>query len=104
MTTPRQRTERILELTEQMVRCAREEDWVGVVERNRLRDAEARALFDGSIPAGERAFVRERLERVLEVEAEARERMTRERDDLGRASREHHRGRTASDAYHRFGS
>lgn len=98
----RRRAGRVVELTDQMVACARRGDWAGVVERNRLRDAELRALFQGPVLADEEAAIRDALEYCLRVEGEARDLMIEVRDELGEAAREQARGRTGSDAYNRF--
>ncbi len=99
---PRRRARRVAELTRQMVRCSREADWDGVVERNRLRHLEAEALFQSGFPAGDNEYIRSILEEALSVEREVRERMTAARDELGVEARSSSRHYTASNVYRRF--
>ncbi len=99
---PRRRARRVVELTRQMVRLSRDTDWEGVVERNRLRQREAEALFHDGFPEEDREYIRSRLAEALAAEGEVRERMTAARDEFAVAMRDTHLRHDASDAYRRF--
>lgn len=94
---------RLLKLSRQMVHRAEVGDWDGVMERNALREVQARRLPQSpGAPGAELA--RDALRRSLEMDRQVRALMEAERDRLAAASREEQRGEQARSAYVRFSS
>jgi len=92
---------RLRELSRQMRRCAESGDWDGVMERNELRQAQARQLPDApDHPAADLA--RQALAESLECDRAVRALMEAERDRLGAASRDEQHQREAHDTYSRY--
>nr|WP_276569374.1 flagellar protein FliT [Halorhodospira halophila] len=84
-----------------MRRCAEAGDWDGVMERNGLREKQARQLpEDPNHPGADLA--RQALAESLECDRAVRAWMEAERDRLGAASRDEHHQREARDAYSRY--
>ncbi|BAU58856.1 hypothetical protein HH1059_21470 [Halorhodospira halochloris] len=90
--------ERVLELTRQMLRCARQGDWDSVMERDKLRNKQLGGMPD-ELGADSSARARQCLAESLEIEEKVRKLMVAERDRLGDESRKEMQLRTASDAY-----
>ncbi|MCG5530001.1 flagellar protein FliT [Halorhodospira halochloris] len=90
--------ERVLELTRQMLRCARQGDWDSVMERDELRSKQL-GKIPGDLGADSSSRARQCLAKSLEVEEKVRKLMVAERDRLGDESRRERQLRTASDAY-----
>ncbi len=68
------------------------------MERNALREAQARSLPDDPRHP-DASVIRDALQRSLELEEEVRKRMEAERDRLGTESRDEQHSRAAQRAY-----
>jgi hypothetical protein len=90
--------QRVLELTRQMLRSARQQEWESVMERDRLR-ARQIELIPEHASRGATDRIRQCLNEALEIEKEVRSLMEAERDRLGVEVRKEQQQRNASTAY-----
>lgn len=91
---------RVLELTRQMLKCAEQEDWDAVMERDALRVRQMQNM-PATFPGSEDEQAAGNLRRALALEDQVRKLMEAERERLGQASRNDKQMREASDAYRR---
>lgn len=93
---------RMRDLSEAMLRGARESDWETVWQHQADRDTVIRELFAGPIPEQHQALVAEAINTVLGLDRETTERMRSAREKAAEAVRGARRDREGITAYQRF--
>lgn len=98
----RRKAFRLLELTQQMLGYAREQDWVALARCEHERQDLARELFATPVPQDAATTVAECVRQVLDLDTQLLAHTSAARDEAAKAMQDARHGQKALDTYRRF--
>lgn len=98
----KQSARRLLGLTEQMLRAARQQEWATVAELEGQRRELSQQLFAEPVPAEASEVVNHCVRELLALDPELIKLAEEARDEAGEAVRRTQAGKTALSAYRRY--